>query len=91
MELSDAYKRLTERRLALLADDSVGVSVYEVAADYRPNPASAGRYYVLARSAREAKTRFNGRFGWLRIFECKALPYGRAVRVVSDVEHNIII
>lgn len=89
--LSDAYKRMVEHRLALLSDMSSGVSVYAVYADYRAQNANERPYYVLARSSKEAKVRFNRKFSWLKIFKCEPLDYHKAVQAVLDVEHNIVI
>ena len=89
--LSDAYKRMIEHRLALLNDMSSGVSVYAVYADYHPSLTTDRPYYVMARSRKEAKVRFNRKFSWLKVFKCEPLDYHKAVQAVLDVEHNIVI
>lgn len=89
--ISDAYKRMVEHRLELLNDMNSGVAVYAVYADYRPTLSNERPYYVMARSNKEAKVRFNQKFSWLKIFKCEPLDYHKAVQAVLDVEHNIVI
>ena len=45
--------------------------LFEIEADYRPNNDNKPRYYVLAKSKRDAKRKFENKVTWLDVYGCK--------------------
>lgn len=90
VEYSESYKRRITHHLNLLADDSTGVSLYKITADYRKNNQNKPDYFVLGRSIKEAKQRFKERISWLDIYGCEICDDDVAKNIVSNPIHYIV-
>lgn len=65
--------------------------MYEITADYRPGNQNKPTYYVLARSKKEAKDKFERRISWLKVYDCEEVDAKIAKAITASPFEHIII
>lgn len=66
------------------------VCLYRITADYRKDNPHKPDYYVLAKSAKEAKHRVRSRITWLHIYGCEIVGDKEAGHIVENPMHYIV-
>ena len=66
-------------------------NVYEITADYRPRNPDKPKYYVVAKTEREAKKKLMAKISWLKIYSCNLLDESIARGIVKQPEKYIIL
>ncbi len=66
-------------------------NIYKVIADYRPNNPKNPHYYVAANSINEAKTKFQNKITWLKIYSCVEVDDMMELdQVLSDPDYYVL-
>ena len=66
--------------------------LYKITADYRPHNINKPKYYVVGKTAKEAKEKFNNRITWLKIYECEEVVDEKDIAdVMLNPARHIII
>ena len=89
-EYSESWKRKIAHHLNLLSDSSTGVSLYKITADYERKKQNKPSYYVLGKSAKEAKQKFKNCISWLEIYGCEVCDNEIAKAIVSKPINYIV-
>lgn len=72
-----------ESMMQLLTKENALYKLYCITADYRKNNENKPHYYVLAKSPREAKKRFERWIPWLNVYGCEPCDNEFAKNVVQ--------
>lgn len=66
-------------------------NIYEITADYRPRNPNKPKYYVVAKTEREAKKKFMAKISWLKVYTVDLLSEMETEAIISHPEKHIII
>ena len=58
--------------------------LYAITADYRPKNPNKPIYYVMAKSRREAKQKFQNMISWLKVYDIKELNKDESNKIITD-------
>ena len=91
---SHKFVKNVKEMISIVKNDSNGISLYEITADYRPYNEANPVYYVLSTSVKHAKQFFSHIAPWLKIYQCVELREERAVEVLKqhlDGKHIVMV